>query len=125
MQVADDQNKDFAAVEHVLQCYFEGLYQGDAEKLKVIFHPDVWLKAPGVRRSLVQWLNDVDKRPVPAHINQPYAFQILAVDVVKDQAMAKVHCPIFEFDYIDFLGLLKEDGKWQVVSKMYTDLKGQ
>jgi hypothetical protein len=43
--------------------------------------------------------------------------------VVKDQAMVKVHCPLFDFNYIDFLGLLKEDGNWQIVTKMYTDTK--
>lgn len=110
-------------IEAVLHSYFDGLYHGDVAKLNSIFHPDAWLKAPGVRRSLNQWLKDVAERTTPAELNQARAFKILAIDVVQDQAMAKIHCPLFDFNYIDFLGLLKEEGKWSIVNKMYSDIK--
>jgi hypothetical protein len=116
-------SSDLAAIETILQGYFDGLYHGDVTKLISIFHPDAWLKAPGVRRSLTQWLVNVSSRSAPAELNKPFAFQILSIDVVQDQAMAKIHCPLFDFNYIDFLGLLKEDGKWKIVTKMYTDVK--
>jgi hypothetical protein len=32
--------------------YFDGLHYADTEKLRAIFHPDVVLKAPDLRRSL-------------------------------------------------------------------------
>lgn len=114
---------DLTEIEAILQSYFDGLYQGDVAKLISIFHPDSWLKAPGVRRSLTQWLADVATRETPAELNKPFEFKILSIDVVQDQAMAKIHCPLFDFNYIDFLGLLKEDGKWKIVTKMYTDIK--
>ena len=114
---------DLNDIEAVLHSYFDGLYHGDVAKLNSIFHPDAWLKAPGVRRSLNQWLEDVAERTTPAELNQARAFKILAIDVVQDQAMAKIHCPLFDFNYIDFLGLLKEEGKWSIVNKMYSDIK--
>lgn len=114
---------DLAAIEAILQGYFDGLYHGDVTKLTSIFHPDAWLKAPGIRRSLTQWLANVATRATPASLNKPFEFEILSIDVVQDQAMAKIHCPLFDFNYIDFLGLLKEEGKWQIVTKMYTDVK--
>jgi len=114
---------DLNDIEAVLHSYFDGLYHGDVAKLNSIFHPDAWLKAPGVRRSLNQWLKDVAERTTPAELNQARAFKILAIDVVQDQAMAKIHCPLFDFNYIDFLGLLKEEGKWRIVNKMYSDIK--
>lgn len=114
---------DLNDIEAVLHSYFDGLYHGDVAKLNSIFHPDAWLKAPGVRRSLNQWLKDVAERTTPAELNQARAFKILAIDVVQDQAMAKIHCPLFDFNYIDFLGLLKEEGKWSIVNKMYSDIK--
>jgi len=116
---------DFASITVILQDYFDGLYHGDVTKLKSLFHADAWLKAPGVRRSLPQWLVDVTARSTPAQLNKPFAFKILSIDVVQDQAMAKIHCPLFDFNYIDFLGLLKEDGQWRIVTKMYTDIKEQ
>ena len=114
---------DLNDIEAVLHSYFDGLYHGDVAKLNSIFHPDAWLKAPGIRRSLNQWLKDVAERTTPAELNQARAFKILAIDVVQDQAMAKIHCPLFDFNYIDFLGLLKEEGKWSIVNKMYSDIK--
>ena len=105
--------------------YFDGLHYGDVAKLRTLFHHDTWLKAPGKRRSLEQWLADVASRETPAQQERPFAFQLLSIDVVKDQAMVKIQCPLFVFGYIDFLGLLKEQGKWLIVSKMYTDIGGR
>ncbi|PHZ86498.1 nuclear transport factor 2 family protein [Paremcibacter congregatus] len=114
---------DFAAITAIIETYFMGLHHGDVPQLKSIFHQDTWLKAPGVRRSLKQWLEAVADRPVPAQQNRPFNFKILSIDVVQDQAMVKIHCPLFDYNYIDFLGLLKEQGQWLIVNKMYADIK--
>lgn len=114
---------DFESITAIIQAYFHGLHNGDVTKLKSIFHQDTWLKAPGVRRSLEQWLEAVADRAVPAQQSKPFNFKILSIDVVQDQAMAKIQCPLFDFNYIDFLGLLKEQGQWLIVNKMYTDVK--
>ncbi|WP_075989995.1 nuclear transport factor 2 family protein [Vibrio fluvialis] len=114
----DDRQQIIAIINH----YFDGLHRGDAVLLGRIFHPDVCLKAPGVRRSMTEWLNDVSERKSPEQLSLAFNFKIESLDIVKDQAMAKIHCPLFSFHYIDFLGLLKEDGQWRIVSKMYTDV---
>ena len=116
---------DFESITAIIQTYFYGLHNGDVAKLKSIFHQDTWLKAPGVRRSLQQWLEAVADRPVPAQQSKPFNYKILSIDVVQDQAMVKIHCPLFDFNYIDFLGLLKEQGQWLIVNKMYTDVRSQ
>ncbi len=113
-------SSDFGSITAVMQTYFDGLHHGDVTKLRSIFHHDVWLKAPGTRRSLEQWLTDVANRPVPAQQSNPFEFKILSIDVVQDQAMVKIQCPLFDFNYIDFLGLLKEQDQWLIVNKMYT-----
>lgn len=112
----------FTAVTTILQQYFEGLYYGDVDKLNKIFHPDAWLKAPNSRRSLTQWLTDVAQREAPGQLGHDFNFKILALDIVQNQAMAKIACPLFDFNYVDFLGLLKENGQWRIVTKMYTDI---
>lgn len=113
---------DFASITALIDKYFLGLHHGDVSVLKSIFHPDTWLKAPGSRRSLTQWLNDVKNRDTPLQLANPFRFKILAIDIVQDQAMVKVDCPLFNFRYVDFLGLLKEQGQWRIVTKMYTDI---
>ncbi len=113
---------EFDSVMTLVQAYFNGLYEGDVEKLESIFHPDAFLKAPGLRRSLQQWLEAVAGRSIPAQEGLAYAFKLLSIEVIKDQAMVRLECPLFEHAYVDFLGLLKENGRWLIVNKMYTDL---
>lgn len=114
---------DFESVSDIVQRYFYGLHYGDVAKLRAIFHADAFLKAPGSRRSLEQWLSDVSCRPVPSQQGRPFKYKVLSIEVIKDQAMVKLDCPLFEHRYIDFLGLLKEEGHWKIVTKMYTDLQ--
>lgn len=116
-------HNDFAIITGIIHHYFEGLHQGDVAKLTSIFHADTWLKAPGIRRSLQEWLTDVANRPTPKQQGRSYQFKLLSLDVVQDQAMVKIQCPLFDFNYIDYLGLLKENGQWLIVNKMYTNFK--
>ncbi|WP_432472531.1 nuclear transport factor 2 family protein [Amphritea sp. HPY] len=109
-------------VEQIITDYFDGLYAADVAKLRNAFHADAFLKAPGLRRSRDEWLQAVANRPVPKHEGESYRFNILSMDVIGEQAMVKLECPLFEKFYIDFIGLLKENGQWKIVNKMYCDI---
>ena len=112
--------EDYKTIEELLHDYFDGLYEGDVEKLRNIFHDDAWLKGNNFRKSRDEWLEAVANRPVPEKEGMDYAFKVLSLDIEGDQAMAKVDVPLLAAHFIDFLGLLKEDGKWKIVNKMYT-----
>ncbi|MFT7560205.1 MAG: hypothetical protein ACI93R_002123 [Flavobacteriales bacterium] len=113
---------EFLTIVEIVQNYTDGLHFGDVEKLKSIFHEDVVLKAPNLRRNLEDWLLTVQSRDVPAELGLPYDFEIQSIDIIRDQAMVKLRCPLFEYQYIDFIGFLKEGGQWKIVSKMYCDV---
>ncbi len=115
-------NDDRETIAGILDDYFDGLYRADVTSLRAIFHPDTVLKAPGLRRSLEQWLSLVSNRDIPMATGAPYRFRVLSLDIVGEQAMAKLECPLFTHNYIDFLGLLKENGRWRIVNKMYADI---
>ena len=119
----DVESTDFESVMRIVRNYFDGLHGGDVAKLRAIFHPDAFLKTPGSRRSLEQWLAAVASRPTPSEQGRHYGFKLLSIEIIQDQAMVKLECPLFEHFYIDFLGLLKEDGHWKIVNKMYIDLQ--
>lgn len=116
-------NTDLFKVIELINAYFEGLYYADTKKLEDIFHADAYLKAPNHRRDLTTWLTDVENRDTPSELGLPYHFNILSIEIIQDQAMVKVDCPLFEHKYVDFLSLLKEQGSWKIVNKMYTDLR--
>ena len=114
---------EFEAILALIQYYFDGLYRGDTSLLRSIFHDDAILKSPGLRRTLDEWLDAVKTRPIPFEEGQHYSFKVISIEVIQDQAMVKLECPLFNYFYIDFLGLLKENGRWLIVNKMYTDVK--
>lgn len=116
---------EFADVIKLITDYFNGLHYADVPTLRKIFHSDAFLKAPGLRRSLDEWLETVSNRSVPAEEEQVYSYKILSIEIIKDQAIVKLECPLFDHFYIDFLSLLKENGQWLIVNKMYTDLQDQ
>ncbi len=113
--------KDFERIVVLVNEYFDGLYEADVEKLRRIFHEDAYLKAPGLRRSLNEWLELVASRSIPKVVGEAYDFKILSVDMQGEQAMVKVECPLLGNFYVDFLGFLKENGRWLIVNKMYAD----
>ena len=117
--VASNQS-DYEAVIGLLNTYFDGLYDGDVEKLRGIFHDDAWLKGNNYRKTRDEWLEAVAARPVPRDEGMDYNFNIQSLEVVNDQAMAKVDAPLLSAHFIDFLGLLKEGGQWKIVNKMFT-----
>ncbi|WP_286238821.1 nuclear transport factor 2 family protein [Neptuniibacter halophilus] len=112
---------DLDTVISLVQDYFSGLHYAEVTKLDAVFHPDAVLKAPGLRRTKKAWLEKVSNREIPAELNMPFDYRILSVDLLNEQAMVKVYCPLPGRQYIDFLGLLKEQGRWMIVNKMYAD----
>ena len=111
---------EYEAITSLLHDYFNGLFEGDVVKLRGVFHEDAWLRAPHYRKTRDEWLDAVATRPVPRDEGLEFEFNILSLEVVGDQAMARVDVPLLTARYIDFLGLLKENDRWQIVSKMFT-----
>ena len=113
---------DYEAIIGLLNDYFDGLYEGDVDKLRNLFHDDAWLKGKDYRKTRDEWLEAVAKRPVPRDEGMEFNFNIVSLEIVDDQAMAKVDVPLLAAHFIDFLGLLKEDGQWRIVNKMFTTI---
>jgi hypothetical protein len=113
--------QDYLQIQSLIDGYFNGLHEGDSQRLQTLFHADTVLKAPHLRRTLAEWLALVAQRPVPQQRGDAFAYRLLAIDINGDQAMVKVLCPLLGSTYIDFLGLLREQGKWLIVNKMYAD----
>ncbi|MBU1311736.1 MAG: nuclear transport factor 2 family protein [Gammaproteobacteria bacterium] len=112
---------ELAAISTLLGHYFDGLHRADTALLSSIFDDAAQLYAPGVRRSKQQWLDLVANRPVPAALGHAFAYQILSIEQTGEQALAKVACPLLGRHFIDYLSLLKEQGQWRIVAKLYAD----
>lgn len=111
-------------IEHAIHAYLDGFYTGDVDKLAQVFYPGCALtqSVDGVLQviSRDRWLEIMRQRPSPASLGLPRCDEILVIDVVDDfTAHVKLKCAIPPRYFTDLLALLKVEGRWQVVQKIY------
>jgi predicted neuraminidase len=114
-----------SAIEASIQTYFDGLYEGDADKLASVFHETSALtwEQDGKVTVLTRdaWLDAVRTRPSAKSRNLVRDDAILMLDQSGPAtAFVKVKCQIPPRYFHDYLNLLKIDGKWIIVQKIYT-----
>jgi hypothetical protein len=120
--IAPDVN--FADVVRVLSEYFDGLHHSDTSILKRVFHPAAQY-ACATDGSLLQLRMDdyfpiVDARPSPASRGEARTDRILSIDFAGPvTAFARVECSIAPKAFTDFLTLVKLDGRWQILAKVF------
>lgn len=121
---------DIAAIEAVLQTYFDGLHEGDTTKLDAAFHPCAHLYSDkdGVVQDLPreQWFEWVRNRPNAKAQGLARDDRVLTIDLSgPETALAKVACQIPPRYFTDYLMLLKTQQGWRIVSKVFrTDTRG-
>lgn len=115
---------DRAGVEQTIQTYFDGLYEGDVDKLAQVFHPSSALtwEQEGALQVLTrdEWLKVVRERPSPKSKQLVRDDGILLLDHSSPTtAFVKVKCQIPPRHFTDYLSLIRLDGRWQIVQKVY------
>ena len=117
-------NDDRAAIEQTIQTYFDGLYEGDADKLASVFHDTSALTFESEGKlsvlPLAQWLASVRGRPAPKATGLARDDGILLIDQSgPTTALVKVKCQIPPRYFTDYLNLLKVNGQWKVAQKVF------
>lgn len=126
MSTADDRTE----IEQLITNYLDGLYEGDADKIALAFHPTSALtSAHDGKLSVVpreQWLEIVRNRPSPRSQGLTRHDELLSIDIVgPTMALVKLRCAIPPRFFTDQLSLLKIDGRWQVAQKVFmTETRG-
>lgn len=115
---------DRSAIEQTIQTYFDGLYEGNADKLGSVFHDSSALtwEQDGKVTILPRdaWLKAVRERPSAQSKNLARDDAILVLDHSgPTTAFVKVKCQIPPRYFNDYLNLLKTDGRWLIVQKIY------
>lgn len=117
------------SVRAVLQVYFDGLYYSDVERLGRALHPRaIYATAteePFLFYTMEEYLPIVAARPSPADREEPRRDEIESIEFAGPaHAFARVRCVIGEKHFIDLLTLVKDGGRWQILSKVFHfDLK--
>lgn len=113
----------------LLDTYLDGLYRGDTARLRAVFHPQAALfgdvRGAPYQNTLEGWLEAVAQRQSPFDLGEEFRMRTLGIEVIHEIAYAKAHCPMLGFNYVDYLSLLRHDGRWLITNKLFTHVPEQ
>lgn len=113
-----------AEIEAVIQTYFDGLYEGDVDKLAAAFHPvsHLYSEKDGgvVDVPREEWFAAVRTRESAASKGLQRDDRILMMDISgPETALVKVACQLPPRYFTDYLVLNRTREGWKIVSKVY------
>ncbi len=110
---------DEEAIRTTLNYYLEGGTNNDFETLKKAFHSTATMRY--ITNDGYKDVNALEffgsrMKPGPKQDRQT---EIVYVDVMGNAAHAKLIIKYQDFAFIDFMNLLKVDGEWKIVGKIF------
>lgn len=114
----------YAEVVAVLQDYFDGLHHSDTQRLRRVFHPQALYATASDGKPLILRMDEyfpiVDARPSPASKGEVRTDCIVSIELVGPvTALAKLRCSIRPKNFVDLLTLIRVEGRWQVIAKVF------
>lgn len=114
--------KGSVMIDDVIQDYFKGYQQADGNLIRNAFHEDTRLMSVEDgkldRTEMKDWLTSLEARRSNGDIRKG-ALEIQSIDTTDYAASVKVKISFPAFEFTDYLSLLKIDGKWLIVGKIY------
>jgi hypothetical protein len=123
--MASAQSSDREAVDKVMQTFMAAYKTADNALAKEVFRADGvmigYSEARGsslLMRTGEQFAEGFDGKPAANEAQRKRRYEI--VDVATNLAAVKVMLDYPGWDGVDYVVLLKTDGKWQIMSKSWT-----
>jgi hypothetical protein len=115
---------DEAAVRQTVQYYFDGGKNRDSLTLRKAFHPEARMLFARDGKLVVvpigEYITRVgSERLKPGEVDSTER-KVVSVDVVGDAAIAKLKLKRPDAVLTDYMSLLKVDGRWLIVNKIFT-----
>ncbi|MEL6390970.1 MAG: nuclear transport factor 2 family protein [Bacteroidota bacterium] len=112
------QDTDLDQVTETLEYYLEGGTNNDFATHKKAFHETATMR---YIRDGYQEVNAIDffKKAIKPGPKQNRTTRIVFVDIAGPAAQARLEIEYETFMFIDYMNLLKIDGEWKVVSKIF------
>ena len=115
---------DEAAIRQTVQYYFDGGKNRDSLTLRKAFHPEARMLFAREGKLVVvpigEYITRVGSESLrPGEVDSTER-KVVSVDVVGDAAVAKLELKRPNAVLIDYMSLLKVDGRWLIVNKIFT-----
>ncbi len=121
MPATDDEQ----AIRAVVQLYFDGIIKYDEQSLRKAFHADANVIGT-TKEGAADWepfqewvVYTRGDAPDPTGREN----RIVSIDITGNAAVAKTDLDWPHVHYVDYLSLLKIDGEWQIVNKIWNRAK--
>jgi len=108
----------------LLDNYFDVIHEQYLDLFDQVFHKDCCLYSAQtgelVLRPFALYREQVSGRKSPKELGNPRKDEILSIDMISPtMASAKVQLQMFDGIMQDYLNLVKIEGKWWIVAKLY------
>ncbi len=119
-------DSDRAAIDAVIDDYFQGMYHSDTERLTRAFHADARIAGHDegklIDNPIDRYIAFIGRVSAPADDGEPFEMEVLSVDIQGTAAAVKVADLYKGLRFTDYLSLLKIDGNWKIVAKTFSHL---
>ncbi len=109
-------------MNEVIQNYFEGYQNADVELIKKAFHSETRLLSVDEGKldvtEMSDWLKNLADRRARADFRKG-TLKIISTDTKEYAATVKLKITFPTMEFTDYLSLLKINGKWIIVGKIY------
>ena len=119
--IPEKQKSEEAAIRQVVQLYFDGIIKYEEDALRKAFHPRANIIGT-TGEGTVDWepfqewvLYTRKDAPDPAGRNN----SIVSIDITGNAAVVKTDLAWPHVHYVDYLSLLKIEGRWVIVNKTW------
>ena len=117
-------NPDERAIRsHIERHYFDGVRRADTALAHRAFHPVAvmyFVRDGGfAQRSIPDWLGGIAGRDAGPARPDSIPRRVVSVDVTGSAAMAKLELEYPEATVTDYMSLLKVNGEWTIVGKIF------
>lgn len=112
------------AIAGLLGDYFDALYDCDVGTLAAVFHPKAIYatadETPFLHRTMDEYFPVVAARQSPASRGEVRRDHIDDIQFAgENTALARVRCSIGARDFVDLLTLVRIDGHWRIIAKVF------
>ncbi len=114
---------DLEMIAQTVWLYCDGVHYGDMEKLRKAFHPNAsivgYYQGELLCDSLEEFLNLVKEIPAPSSSGEEYDKRIVSIDLTGTVATAKMAELYLGLRFTNYMSLVKVDGTWMIVNKIF------
>ena len=115
---------ELSSIRKVIDLYIDGIENGKVESLRQAFHPQSSMygyKGDDLYITPIEGLYDyVANTTPPAKAGEGYQCTITSISVAGNAASVEMAMDCYhDHDWMDYFQLLKVDGRWWIVSKVF------